>query len=875
MTGLQGVAETHRDIAQKQLEIQQDIVKQKLSDKQQECLQLFRLTKSTEDATYEWFKDRVEIRVQNTCMWFLEHAHFQEWLAQDSGPLLVSADPGCGKSVLAKYLIDHVLPQSAIICYFFFKAQDQNTVRQALCALLHQLFSQKPSLIKHAMEQFSNNKENLINMTNSLWTILGNAVQDPQAGHVIVVLDALDECAELEFEGLMRNVENQCHGNQSGHSKLKYLLTSRPYEKIVSKVRTLLHNFPRIHIPGEESSEIISQEVNHVIKFRVERLAREKVLSDKVKDHLADRLLKITHRTYLWVYLVFDYLQMEDFKKTPKGVDSSIATLPKSVNQAYEQILSKSKEYRIVRKALCIILAAARPLTVSEMNVAMNIDSTSQSFHNLDLEEEAHFISRLRSWCGLFVSIHHGRIYFLHQTAREFLLADLLSSTSILTKLQWHHSITINYAYAILAELCVRYLNFFNSDTILLTDTTLKAGHHVDSHAFLTYSAEFWGLHFRKACISNGAAIALLASRICDPDSRAYSVWKQIHFGTTVMMLPVHSTGLIVASYLGHSAVASLLIEKGANLESKDENDRTPLLWAAQNGHEAVVNLILEKGANMESRDKYGQTPLLWAAITGQEAVVKLLLENGANLELKDKYSRTPLLWAAENGHEAVVKLLLKKGADFESKDEDRQTPLFWAAQNGHEEVVKLLLEKGADFELKDEDGQTPLFWAAQNGHEAVVKLLLEKGVNLESNNENGQTLLLWAAQNGHEAIVKLLLEKGANLESKDKYGQTPLSWAAQNGHEAVVKLLLEKGADFELKDEDGQTPLFWAAQNGHEAIVKLLLEKGVNLESKNKYGQTPLSWAAQNGHEAIVKLLLEQGTNLELKDKNGQTPLL
>jgi hypothetical protein len=127
ITGLQEVAKVHRDIAQKQLEIQQDEVKSKLSDKQKECLQLFRLTKSTEDATYEWYKDRVEDRVQDTCMWFLEHDNFQKWLKQESGPLLVSADPGCGKSVLAKYLIDHVLPRSATICYFFFKDQDQNT----------------------------------------------------------------------------------------------------------------------------------------------------------------------------------------------------------------------------------------------------------------------------------------------------------------------------------------------------------------------------------------------------------------------------------------------------------------------------------------------------------------------------------------------------------------------------------------------------------------------------------------------------------------------------------------------------------------------------------------------------------------------------
>ena len=664
MAGLQEVAKVHRDIAQKQLEIQQDEVKSKLSDKQKECLQLFRLTKSTEDATYEWYKDRVEDRVQDTCMWFLEHDNFQKWLKQESGPLLVSADPGCGKSVLAKYLIDHVLPRSATICYFFFKDQDQNTARQALCALLHQLFSQKPSLIQHAMKQFDKDGRGLINSKNSLWSILGNAVEDPQAGPVITVLDALDECAESEFEDLMRNVENQFRSNRSGPGKLKYLLTSRPYEQIVSKFRGLLDVFPRIRIPGEEESEIISQEVNRVIKYRVERLATEKVLSDQVKSHMANRLLGITHRTYLWVYLVFDYLRAEDFKKTPKGVESTIATLPKSINQAYEQILNKSKEHSMVRKVLGIILAAGRPLTLSEMNVAVNIDSTSQSIHNLDLEEEADFKSRLRSWCGLFVSIHHGKIDFLHQTAREFLLTDLPSSTSIPTEIQWHHSITIYYAHTVLAELCVRYLNFFNSNTSLLTDTTEEAGHHIDSHTFLDYSAKFWGLHFREACISNDdAAMASLALRICDPDSKAYSVWFKIYCETIFFTEnPRFSTGLIVASYFGHGAVATLLVEKGADLESKDlEYSQTPLSWAAENGHEAVVKLLLEKGADLESKDRYSQTPLSWAAKNGHEAVVKLLLEKGADLESKDENSRTPLSWAAEDGHEAVIKLLLEK----------------------------------------------------------------------------------------------------------------------------------------------------------------------------------------------------------------------
>ncbi|KAH7176168.1 nucleoside phosphorylase domain-containing protein, partial [Dactylonectria macrodidyma] len=381
------VAEENRDLTKEQLQAQKDLAKERLSKdeqtEEQKCHQLFRLTTDSSDATYEWYKDRVEDRVEGTCQWFLKHDNFQKWLKQDSGPLLVSADPGCGKSVLAKHLIDHVLPRSATICYFFFKDQDQNTVRQALCALLHQLFSQKLSLIGHAMEEFRKDGKGLINSTKTLWTVLGKAVQDPQAGPVILVLDALDECAERDFENLVQNVESQFRSSQLGYRQMKYLLTSRPYEQIVSKFWRLLDAFPHIRIPGEEESATISQEVSHVIIYRADQLAKEKGLSDQVKGRLIDRLLKVLHRTYLWVYLVFDYLKTKDFKKTLKGVESAIVTLPETVNDAYEQILSKSKERSLARKALCVILAASRPLTLSEMNVAMNIDNTSQSIHDL------------------------------------------------------------------------------------------------------------------------------------------------------------------------------------------------------------------------------------------------------------------------------------------------------------------------------------------------------------------------------------------------------------------------------------------------------------------------------------------------------------
>ena len=65
---------------------------------------------------------------------------------------------------------------------------------------------------------------------------------------------------------------------------------------------------------------------------------------------------------------------------------------------------------------------------------------------------------------------------------------------------------------------------------------------------------------------------------------------------------------------------------------SKDSiSGRKPLWWAVGNGHEAVVKLLLEKGADQESKgSESGRTPLSSAAMNGHEAVVIMLLEKGA-----------------------------------------------------------------------------------------------------------------------------------------------------------------------------------------------------------------------------------------------------
>lgn len=145
--------------------------KRRLSKRDEECLQAFYSQPSYRDT-----KDRIPKRVQGTCNWFLAQKAYQDWSVQPGGVLLVSADPGCGKSVLSKHLIDFELPSSikdAFVCYFFFKDQIQNTLALALCAILHQVFSiENDLLIKHAVPEFQNVRRSLMTNVSTLFDIL-------------------------------------------------------------------------------------------------------------------------------------------------------------------------------------------------------------------------------------------------------------------------------------------------------------------------------------------------------------------------------------------------------------------------------------------------------------------------------------------------------------------------------------------------------------------------------------------------------------------------------------------------------------------------------------------------------------------------------
>ena len=71
------------------------------------------------------------------------------------------------------------------------------------------------------------------------------------------------------------------------------------------------------------------------------------------------------------------------------------------------------------------------------------------------------------------------------------------------------------------------------------------------------------------------------------------------------------------------------------------------LLAATRKGDITQVKVLLDKGANIDSKTRYNQTPLFFACDRGNLEIVKLLVDRGADLNAKDSfYSAGPLTWA-------------------------------------------------------------------------------------------------------------------------------------------------------------------------------------------------------------------------------------
>jgi ankyrin repeat protein len=803
-------------------------------------------------------------RAEGTCRWALQSSEYIRWWESNCNDLLwVSADPGCGKSVLARSIIDDCLDSShpsVKICYFFFKDNDkQNDLTTALCSVLHQLFSQQPHLLQHAIPAWEKNGGTLRQEVDELWRILIAATAADISCKTICVFDALHECRETDQRRLIEKLQafHRQPSSSTDETCLKFLVTSRPYDHIQDHFRAITDSFPHVHIKGEEQNDQIRKEIELVLRIRVRELAKTVPLSPELHHRVEQQLLQMEHRTYLWLHLAIDDIRTT-FKDSLRPAEDSITLIPLSVNAAYEKILSRvqADEMDTVKMILEIIVVARRPLTVREMAVALGIATYSEARTILGARlDPTHLERKIRQLCGLFVFTNNSKLYLIHQSARDFLIQKKDSSNP---KCAYWNSLTD--AEDQMAKICLRYL--------LIEDSEYDEGELGSfSGSFLEYSAAYWPDHVRNMPLTSMRKETDRVHRLYDMSGKPFSRWFPIFWRTIrpYERAPVMSA-LHLAAFIGHEQeVYSILGVNENDVNAPDDTATYPVMWASINGHDRVVQLLLERGADVNAQGgEYGNA-LQAACDRGHVKIAQMLLERGADVNAQGGEYGNALQAACDRGHVKIAQMLLERGADVNAQGGEYGNALQAACDTGHNKIAQMLLERGADVNAQGERYGNALQAVCDRGHDKIAQMLLERGANVNAQGGRYGNALQAACNRGHVKIAQMLLERGADVNAQGgRYGNA-LQAACNTGHDKIAQMLLERGADVNAQGGRYGNALQAACNTGHDKIAQMLLERGADVNAQGgRYGNA-LQVACFGGYVKIAQMLLQHGADVNL----------
>uniref|UniRef100_H3GHE5 Uncharacterized protein n=1 Tax=Phytophthora ramorum TaxID=164328 RepID=H3GHE5_PHYRM len=220
---------------------------------------------------------------------------------------------------------------------------------------------------------------------------------------------------------------------------------------------------------------------------------------------------------------------------------------------------------------------------------------------------------------------------------------------------------------------------------------------------------------------------------------------------------------------------------------------------AVKAGDVAKLQKLLESGVNLDTKDEDDRTPLHWACATGRLDVAEFLLEHTqAAVNVQDDAGWTPLMSAASAGHGNIVGLLLSKGADANVPNENGQIPLHY--HRGRQEIAELLLDYTRDVNQADNIGSTPLM-RAMGGKPSpgscdvlmyIVATSSFADIAVNTRDVGGNTPLHLAISEGYEDIARFLVENGANPNAKNKDEQRCVD-LAKSAFRAEIQMLVAK----------------------------------------------------------------------------------
>ncbi|KAK4894342.1 hypothetical protein LTR27_007475 [Elasticomyces elasticus] len=376
-----------------------------------------------------------------------------------------------------------------------------------------------------------------------------------------------------------------------------------------------------------------------------------------------------------------------------------------------------------------------------------------------------------------------------------------------------------------------------------------------------SYAAQHWHDHIRtgESEIGDPANVLRLWASISSIDWSHIEVMERISYHDGRSFMRGGLTMLHVLSDHGcHKTLARLLMPPDGTtcemsrifqsmkercrqqLNVRDEDGVTPIVFATCRGHSDITDLLIDLGAHSWIMSDNWEVVINYRDGWEQGGLFETLLDHSnADVDLKDKDGWCPILMAVMVEHIEAVRVLMPRSRlgvhcqDVAVNPQGLLTPLTCnLGRGGSHEMLRLLLTcPRIDSCLQDSLGSTALHVHLEEIAEGMIgndcekiQIIIESGkLDVDVKRVDGATPFLIACERKNLDSARTLLHSGkVDVRASNNQGTTALRRAVESGHVSIVAMLLE----VEHAEKDLTKSLAIAVDDGHLALVRLLVRK-------------------------------------------------
>jgi ankyrin repeat protein len=719
--------------------------------------------------------------------------------------------------------------------YFSFSATEgrQNLI-QVYASFLLQVLAFATSMYPRIIEACSANPKGEWN-EKDLETLLEEALAIFPRRRVILVLDALDECHAFGSEVLCV-ITKVCRKAPW----CKVLVTSRPKEGMPREEDVAELNLDKE--PGLEA------DIKLFIADRVNLLMKARPFFAPLKSEIAKRLNERADGMFLLVEHI--HRSLLNLKGTSRNsIRQVLRSLPRTLADAYSQTFDRvqPEDIEFGSNVLICLLYAARPMTVSELAVAIAITEETPNFTEMADDVALSVLYDINTRIGPIVTISNDYISLIHTSMKDFLLSTVnsdladtansegASSRNLRRDPRKWYIIDRAEANNDLLSRCMKYLSLYFLESKGRLDRLPRAlspasqqvnneenfePNSKECEGFLSYVVENLPDHARK--LSKTSRRERRRVREFFESSRFWQ-WASLFWEEKDPSRSPSDLGpLAMACLLGLKLTVEDLVAPGNRNSLRFDSDRSirdiykVLAAAIEGGSTEILSLLINSGASIDGFIKLGEkrTLLSVAVWYGRTEMIALLLDKSNYLSLSDEETNgsTPIDIAVEAGRQSTVRWLHDNGAPLNLGNHPWQrrylSALHVAVRSHRSGMIPMLLKLGADAREPTRDGDFAFHMAAQLGDLAALEILKPHDVDARDANEN--TALLRAVEALQKEMVLYLLKEGADVNARNNRGSLgtaaylALSKRTKDDHQKareMVELLLCHGFDMQSEE--------------------------------------------------------------------------